>query len=65
VDTTETVLERSAVTDGTTLSVARETGSKIRVTSLLWPEAKVILKDEALEIRNVDGRLRVAEAPAP
>jgi hypothetical protein len=57
--------EKLGTTESTTLSVSRETGGKIRVTSLLWPEAKVILKDEVLELRNVDGRLCVAEAPAP
>jgi hypothetical protein len=63
VDTTESVLERMAVTEGTTLAVARIDGGKIRVTSLLWPEPKVILKDEVLEIRNVDGRLHIACKP--
>jgi hypothetical protein len=60
VDTTESVLERMAVTEGTTLAVSRIDGGKILVTSLLWPEPKVILKDEVLVIRNVDCRLQVA-----
>jgi hypothetical protein len=51
----EKVIERLGTAEGT-LSVSREVGGKIRVTSLLWPEAKVILKDEVLEIRNVDER---------
>jgi hypothetical protein len=42
------------------LAVARIDGDKVRVTSLLWPEPKVILKDEVLVIRNVDGRLQLA-----
>jgi hypothetical protein len=30
---------------------------------LLWPEPKVILKDEVLEIRNADGSLHIARKP--
>jgi hypothetical protein len=52
-------------TESTTISVSREVGGKIRLTSSLWPEPKVILKDEVLKIRNAGGLLRVAEAPAP
>jgi hypothetical protein len=44
------VLERLATTESTTLSLKREDGGKIRVTSLLWPEPHVILKGEVLEI---------------
>jgi hypothetical protein len=33
---------------------------KIRVTSSSWDDEKVILKDQVLEVRNVDGRLHVA-----
>jgi hypothetical protein len=43
----------------------REVGGKIRVASMLWEDARMILRDEVLIVRNVDGRLRVAEAPAP
>jgi hypothetical protein len=32
---------------------------------MLWEDATMILRDEVLIVRNVDGRLRVAEAPAP
>jgi hypothetical protein len=32
----------------------------MRVTSSSWDGAKVILKDQVLEVRNVDGRLHVA-----
>jgi hypothetical protein len=34
--------------------------SKIRVTSILWEDAKVIGKHEVLEVRNVDDRLHIA-----
>ena len=51
------------VTENATLTVRREEGGKIRVTSNLWDFAKVIGKDEVLEVRNVDGRLYVARMP--
>jgi hypothetical protein len=54
---TESVIEKLGSTESTTLSVARETGGKIRVASLLWDSPKVILAHEVLEIRNVDGTL--------
>jgi hypothetical protein len=44
--TTEKVLERLGTTEGTTLALPKADGGKIRVTSLLWPEPKVILKGE-------------------
>jgi hypothetical protein len=47
-------------TESTTLSLKREDGGKIRVTSLLWEAPKVILKNEVLEVRNVDGVLHIA-----
>ena len=57
------VLERMGVSDGTTLSVRKEEGGKIRVRSELWDDAKVIGKDEVLEVRNVAGRLHIARKP--
>jgi hypothetical protein len=56
----ETVLEKLGSTESTTLSVARETGGKIRVASLLWDSPKVILPHEVLEVRNVDGTLHIS-----
>jgi len=44
VDIVENVLERLGTTESTTLAVKRKDGGKIRVTSLLWAEPKVILK---------------------
>jgi hypothetical protein len=61
----EKVLEKLETTESTTLALKREDGIKIRVTSMLWSEPEVILHDEVLVVRNVDGRLRVAEASAP
>jgi len=60
VDIDENVLERLGTTESATLALTREAGGKIRVTSLLWPEPKVILRGEVLEVRNVDGRLHIA-----
>jgi hypothetical protein len=57
----EKVLERLSMTESTTLAPKREDGGKIRVTSLLWAAPKVILRGEAPEIRNVDGRLHIAQ----
>jgi hypothetical protein len=57
VDSLEKVLEKLATTEKTTIAIAREVGGKIRVTSGSWDGEKVILKDEVLEVRNVDGRL--------
>jgi len=59
----EKVVERMATTEKTTIAVSREDGGKIRVTSKSWEGEKVILKDQVLEIRNVDGRLHVARKP--
>jgi hypothetical protein len=56
----ETVIEKLGTTESTTLALPRETDRKIRVTSLLWEAPKVILRNEVLEIRNVDGVLHIA-----
>jgi hypothetical protein len=60
VDSLEKVIEKLAVSEKTSLILAREEGGKIRVTSDSWDGEKVILKDQILEVRNVDGRLYVA-----
>jgi hypothetical protein len=57
---TESVIQRLGTTEGTTLALKRDDGGKIRITSQLWAEPRVILKGEVLEIRNVDGRLHIA-----
>lgn len=53
-------MERPPTREDTTLVIKREAGGKMRVTSRHWEDAKVLLKDEVLEIRNVDDRLHVA-----
>ena len=52
--------EKLATTEKTTIAIAREVGGKVPVTSGSWDGEKVILKDEVLEVRNVDGRLYVS-----
>jgi hypothetical protein len=56
----EKVLERMATSEDTTLVIKREDAGKMRVTSRYWEDAKVPLKDEVLEVRNVNGSLHVA-----
>jgi hypothetical protein len=56
LDTLETLL----VTEKATLSFERAEGGKIRVKASSWDDAKVILPDQVLEVRSIDGRLRFA-----
>jgi hypothetical protein len=62
-DSTEKVLERLATSDKVTLVIERLLNGNMRVTSGFWVNEKVILRDEVLEVRNVDGRLHVARKP--
>ena len=62
-DSTEKVLERLATSEKTTLVCERQPDGKIRVTSGSWDHEKVILPDQVLEVRNVDGRLHIARKP--
>jgi hypothetical protein len=43
--------------------VERQSDGKMRVTSGSWDGEKVFLRDQVLEVRNVDGRLHVARKP--
>ena len=43
--------------------IERQSGGKMRVTSGSWDGEKVILRDQVLEVRNVDGRLHIARKP--
>jgi hypothetical protein len=53
------VIEQLATSDKATIVVERQSDGKMRVTSGSW----VILRDQMLEMRNVDGRLHVARKP--
>jgi len=60
VENLEKVLERLATSEKTTIVIARDHDGKMRVTSGSWDGEKVILRDQVLEVRNIDGRLHVA-----
>jgi hypothetical protein len=62
-DTTEKVLEKLATSDKASIVIERQTDGKMRVTSGSWDGEKVILRDQVLEVRKVDGRLHVARKP--
>ena len=51
----EKVLEKLATSDRVTIVVERPTDGKMRVTSGSWDGEKVILRDQVLEVRNVEG----------
>jgi hypothetical protein len=53
-NTLEKVLEKLAVTDKTTIVVERQPDGKMRVTSGSWEGEKVFLRDQVLEVRNVE-----------
>jgi hypothetical protein len=54
-------LEKLATMDKTTLVCEKAPEGKILVMSGSWDSEKVFLRDQVLEVRNVDGRLRVAK----
>ena len=56
----EKVIERLAVTDKATLAIEKAPDGKVRVTSSAWPDERVILKGQVLEVRNIDDRPHVA-----
>jgi len=62
-DTAEKVLEKLATSDKVTIVIERQSDGKMRVTSGSWDGEKVILRDQVLEVRNVDGRLHIAPKP--
>jgi hypothetical protein len=62
-DSPEKALEKLATSDKATIVVERQSDGKMRVTSGSWDGEKVFLRDQVLEVRNVDGRLHVARKP--
>jgi hypothetical protein len=54
------VLEILALSEDTQVLIERLPEGKMRVTSKSWDEAKVILPDQVLELRMVEGRIRIA-----
>jgi hypothetical protein len=55
-DIEEKVLEKLATGDKPTIVIERQSDGKMRVPSGSW----VILRDQVLEVRSVDGRLHMA-----
>jgi hypothetical protein len=62
-DIEEKVLEKLTTSDKVAIVVERQSDGKMRVTSGSWDGEKVILRDQVLEVRNVDGRLHIARKP--
>ena len=54
------VIEKLATSDEVTLTVERLPEGKMRVTSSSWDAERVFAPDQVLEVRWVDGCLRVA-----
>ena len=54
-NTAEKVLEKLATSDKATIVIERQPDGKMRVTSGSWDGEKVILRDQVLEVRNVEG----------
>ena len=52
-----------AITEKTTIVIERQPDGKMRVTSGSWDREKVFLRDQVLEVRNVEGRIHVARKP--
>jgi hypothetical protein len=59
-DIEEKVLEKLATSEKIGIIIERQPDGKMRVTSASWDGEKVFLRDQVLEVRNVDGRLPVA-----
>jgi hypothetical protein len=59
-DIEEKVLEKLATSDKATIVIERQLNGGMRVTSGSWDGEKVILRDQALEVGNVDGSLQIA-----
>jgi len=51
----EKVLERLATTEKSTIVIERQPDGKMRATSGSWDWEKVFLRDQVLEVGNVEG----------
>ena len=58
----QSVLERLATSDKTTIVIERQPDGKMRVTSVSWDGEKIFLRDQVIEVRhaNADSRLHVS-----
>jgi hypothetical protein len=59
-ETLPKVLEKLATLDKSTLVIEKHSDGKMRVTSGSWEAEKVFLRDQVLEVHNVDGHVHVA-----
>lgn len=50
----------AAVTERITLALDKLPEGKIRVSASCWEDARVVMRVQVLEIRNIDGQIRVA-----
>jgi hypothetical protein len=53
------------MTEETSIVIERPPDGKMRVTSGSWDGEKVFLRDQVLELRNVEGRIQIARKPRP
>jgi hypothetical protein len=54
------VLEKLAKTDKVMVSLEALPEGKIRANTSAWGDAKVLLRNEVLEVQVIDGQLRLA-----
>jgi hypothetical protein len=55
------VIEKLAKTDKAKVSLEALPDGKIRANTSAWGDAKVLLRNEVLEVRTIDGQLRLAQ----
>lgn len=56
------VIDKLGKTDSTTLVIHARKDGKIEVACNLWSDTKVIMPDEVLELRSVNGTARITRA---
>jgi hypothetical protein len=59
-DSPKKVLEKLTTSDKATIVIERQSDGKMRVTSGSWDGEKVILRNQVLEVRNVEAGLHIA-----
>jgi hypothetical protein len=54
-------IEQLALVDKTNLTLEASDDGKIRVGISTWTDTQIVLKDQVLEVRNVNGQLRISK----
>jgi hypothetical protein len=54
------IIDKLAKTDGTTLTFSKLPDGKFKATCQLWTDGATILPDRVLEVRSVQGTIRIA-----